>query len=339
MMTRVKRINLSSVVAATWLLAVLPSAWANEALTKEKSLCNGTNLTGWRAPHGDWQVAGTVSVDPAKPEAFLINPGHGVLVNGTAGRTSNLMTEAEFGDVELHVEFCIPKHSNSGIYLQGRYEIQVYESYGAAKDAHPGIECGGIYARWINEQNVEGHSPRVNASKPAGEWQTFDIQFRAPRFNASGKKTANAQMIRVTHNGQIIHEYIELNGPTRSSHYADEQALGPIQLQGDHGPVAYRNLRVKPLDRKTASATATGEPMITPLPLRMDATTRMTPPIWPAPDSPYKFPPEAMTGAMGRPITHSPALNGRVMKSAPAARADRCPEAESKCGCMAASIR
>jgi hypothetical protein len=143
------------------------------------------------------------------------------------------------------VEFCIPKHSNSGIYLQGRYEIQVYDSYGVAKDAYPGIECGGIYPRWINDQGTNGHSPQINASKPPGEWQTFDIVFQAPRFDGAGKKIANAQMVRVLHNGQLIHQKVELPGPTRAAHYSDEKAVGPILLQGDHGPVAYRNLRVK----------------------------------------------------------------------------------------------
>ena len=216
-------------------------------ITHSEVLFSGADLSGWRPPHGDWQMAEGVTLDSAKPEAFAITPGLGVMVNGATGRTANLMTEAEFGDVELHVEFCVPKHSNSGIYLQGRYEVQVYDSYGVAKDAYPGIECGGIYPRWINEQNVEGHSPRVNASQPPGEWQTFEIRFRAPRFDATGRKIGNACMVRVTHNGQVIHENVELKGPTRAAHWDDEKAVGPILLQGDHGPIAYRNLRVKRL--------------------------------------------------------------------------------------------
>jgi hypothetical protein len=171
----------------------------------------------------------------------------GVMVNGAAGRTCDLMTVAEYGDVQLHVEFCVAKHSNSGIYLQGRYEVQIYDSYGVPQDAYPGIECGGIYPQWLDGQRVGGHSPRVNASKPSGEWQTFDIVFRAPRFDAEGQKIANARMVRVTHNGQVIHENVEVKGPTRSAAWNDERALGPILLQGDHGPVAYRNLRVRQL--------------------------------------------------------------------------------------------
>jgi len=214
-------------------------------ITQSESLCSGRDLAGWRKPTGEWTVVETVSLAPNKPEALAFAPGEGTIVNGPNGRTVNLITEAEFGDSELHVEFCIAKHSNSGVYLQGRYEVQVYDSFGVEKSEYPGIECGGIYPRWINEQNVGGHSPRVNASKPAGEWQSFDISFRAPRFDASGKKVAKAKMVSVRHNGQLVHENVELEGPTRAGQWDDEKPTGPILLQGDHGPVAYRNLRVK----------------------------------------------------------------------------------------------
>src|SRR6266480_6196542 len=93
----------------------------------------------------NWMVAKSVGPDPANPQKFLLTAGSGVLVNGANGRTVNLMTETEFGDVKVHLEFCIPKHSDSGVYLMGRYEIQVYDSYGKEKDQYPGIECGGIY--------------------------------------------------------------------------------------------------------------------------------------------------------------------------------------------------
>ena len=219
------------------------------ATTAGEVLFNGADLAGWRQPRGDWETAAGVAPDPAKPEAFAIKPGLGVMVNGGAGRTVDLMTEAEFGDAEIHVEFCVAKHSNSGVYLQGRYEIQIYDSYGVEKDAYPGIECGGIYPRWTQDQNVEGHSPLVNASKPPGEWQSFDIVFRAPRFDAQGRKVANAVVVRVTHNGRLVHENVELKGPTRSAHWSEEAPRGPILLQGDHGPVAFRNLRVTPLEQ------------------------------------------------------------------------------------------
>jgi hypothetical protein len=226
------------------------SQTSSPAAPRAEVLFNGKDLTGWRKSTGDWMAAKAVSVDSASPEKFTLEPGQGVLVNGAGGRTVNLITEAEFGDVQAHVEFCIPKHSNSGVYLMGRYEIQVYDSFGVEKDQYPGIECGGIYPRWINEKNVDGHSPRLNASKPPGEWQTFDITFKAPRFDASGKKVANAKMVRVLHNGKLIHDNIELTGPTRASQWDDEKPAGPLLLQGDHGPVAYRNLRMTKIELK-----------------------------------------------------------------------------------------
>jgi hypothetical protein len=206
------------------------------------------DLAGWRKPTGQWMTANAVSLDPAHAQKLVLALGDGVLVNGVGGRSVNLMTEAEFGDVQAHVEFCIPKHSNSGVYLMGRYEVQVYDSFGVEKDQYPGIECGGIYPRWINDKDVEGHSPRVNVSKPPGEWQTFEITFRAPRFDGSGKKVSNARFVKIVHNGKVIHENIELSGPTRASHWDDEKPTGPILLQGDHGPVAYRNLRFERIE-------------------------------------------------------------------------------------------
>ncbi len=210
-------------------------------------LFNGRDLSGWGKPTGDWVVMGGVSLKPSDPKSLTLTTGRGILVNGPTGRTSDLITEPEFGDVQVHVEFCIPKGSNSGVYLMGRYEVQIYDSYGVEKGEYAGIECGGIYPRWIEDRNVEGHSPRINASKPPGEWQSFDITFRAPRFDATGRKIANARFVKVLHNGKLIHENVEVGGPTRSAHWSDEKPAGPILLQGDHGPVAFRNLQVQNL--------------------------------------------------------------------------------------------
>jgi hypothetical protein len=213
-----------------------------------KALIIGEDLTGWKKPAGDWLAAKAVSLDAKDKTKFTLQP---VLVNGATGRTVNLFTEAEFGDMEAHIEFCIPSKSNSGIYFLGRYEVQVYDSFGVAKDKYPGIECGGIYPRWTEARGeFEGHSPRVNASKPPGEWQTFDVTFRAPRFDASGKKVANARFVKVVHNGQVIHENVDVTGPTRAAQFEDEKATGPLMFQGDHGQVAYRNLWIKPVESK-----------------------------------------------------------------------------------------
>src|SRR6185295_16746850 len=128
-------------------------------------LFNGKDLTGWRKPTGDWLAAKSVSLDPTNAEKFVITSGEGILVNGAKGKSVNLISATEFADVEVHVEFCIPKNSNSGVYLMGRYEIQIYD---VEKPKYPGQECGGIYGRAVGDQTVEGHSPRVNASKPPG---------------------------------------------------------------------------------------------------------------------------------------------------------------------------
>lgn len=217
-------------------------------------LFDGRTLAGWRNPTGDWKSVAAVSLAPTDATKFRVSEGAGILLNGTPGRTVNLITDGEYGDVELHLEFCVPKNSNSGVYLMGRYEIQLYDSFGVAQDKYPGIECGGIYPRWTQARGeFEGHSPRVNASKPPGEWQSFDIRFQAPRFDAAGRKVANARFLTVRHNGQLIHENIELTGPTRAAVWEaerDEKPVGPLMLQGDHGPVAYRNLRLRPLSSR-----------------------------------------------------------------------------------------
>jgi hypothetical protein len=204
-------------------------------------LFNGKNISGFRKPTGAWMAAKDVAMDPTDPEKFVVTAGQGILVNGAIGKSVNLVSEAEFADVEAHVEFWIPKHSNSGVYMMGRYEIQIYD--GEAK--YPGQECGGIYGRADGDKTIEGHSPRVNADKGPGEWQTLDIIFRAPRFDADGKKIVNAKFVKVLFNGKLIHENVGLNGPTRSGIATDEKPKGPIMFQGNHGPVAFRNLRVK----------------------------------------------------------------------------------------------
>lgn len=212
----------------------------------ERLLFDGKTLQGWRKPTGDWRVAGSVATDPADPRKLAVTPGVGVLVNGASGKTVNLFTEFEHGDIEAHIEFCIPKDSNSGIYFMGRYEVQVYDSFGVAKDKYPGIECGGLYPRWTAERGeYEGHSPRVNASRSPGQWQVFDVVFRAPRFDSGGRKTENARFVKVVHNGVVVQENVEITGPTRAARFGDEKPQGPLQFQGDHGPVAIRNLRVK----------------------------------------------------------------------------------------------
>lgn len=217
---------------------------------EDLSLFNGKDLSAWHEPHGAWSVVGSVALDAANPKAFTSQPGEGVLLSSAAGKSANIISKAEHGDVQMHVEFTVPKGSNSGIYLQGRYEVQVLDSYGKAKVAEH--DCGAIYQRWDpargkGQEGYEGHGPKVNASKAPGERQTFDITFRAPRFDAAGKKIENARFLKVVHNGQVIHENVEMTGPTRGSKFENEASSGPIVIQGDHGPVAYRNVKISRL--------------------------------------------------------------------------------------------
>lgn len=205
----------------------------------------GKDLSRWRGDTGQWAIVGEAGLDGADPKKLATKPGQGVLVNGPAGRTHNLLSKIEHGDCEAHIEFMVPRGSNSGVYFQGRYEIQVLDSFGV-KDPTFG-DCGGIYQRWANNRGFEGRAPDKNASKAPGQWQTFDVVFRAPRFDAQGKKTANARFVRVVHNGVVVHENVEVTGPTRAATYNDEKPTGPLMLQGDHGPVAYRNIWIKPV--------------------------------------------------------------------------------------------
>jgi sugar phosphate isomerase/epimerase len=207
----------------------------------------GDDFSAWRGKTGQWQIAGDTFINPENERLLGSKPGTGVIVNGPTGRTSNLLSKAEFGDVKAHVEFMVPKGSNSGVYFAGRYEIQVLDSWGV-KDLKHG-DCGGIYQRWDDNREpkgYEGHPPWVNASRRPGQWQTFDVVFRAPRFDKKGQKVANARFEKVVHNGVVVHADVELTGPTRASTYNDEKPAGPLMLQGDHGPVAYRNIRIAP---------------------------------------------------------------------------------------------
>jgi hypothetical protein len=167
-------------------------------------------------------------------------------MNGPAGRTANLVTEEKFGDIELYLEFMLAKGSNSGVYLHGLYEVQVFDSYGSTEPVKSS-DGGGIYHRWINNQGVGGSAPRLNASRMPGQWQSYYILFQGPRFDGSGKKTANAKFLRVIYNGTMVQEDVEVDGPTRAAMDIAEAATNPIMLQGDHGPVAFKDIYWRPL--------------------------------------------------------------------------------------------
>jgi hypothetical protein len=198
-------------------------------------------LKSFREPTAKWTTVGDASMEAGNQKKLSAQPGTGVIYNG--GKTKNILTKLEHGDAEIHIEFMVPRGSNSGVYFQGRYEIQVFDSWGVKEPTFS--DCGGIYQRWVDKKGFDGHPPRTNASKEPGTWQSFDITFKAPRFDADGKKTSNAVFVKVIHNGVVVHENVELTGPTRSAAFKDEKAFGPLMLQGDHGLVAYRNFRIK----------------------------------------------------------------------------------------------
>ncbi len=169
------------------------------------ALFDGKSLAGWKPQHASvangWRVR------------------DGVLVNAEPG--NNLLTERVFGDFTLHAEFRYPKGSNGGIYLRGRYEVQVEDGFGKEPDSH---RIGGVYGFL---------TPCVNAAKPAGEWQEIDI-------------TLVGRRVTVVLNGERIIDRQTIPGVTGGALDSDEGAPGPILLQGDHGPIEFRTLRLTP---------------------------------------------------------------------------------------------
>ncbi len=199
----------------------------------------------------DWTTCADVQLDDKDSKRLKYTPETGdILVNGPAGKTEHLLTKQEYGDIELHLEFMISEGSNSGIYFMGRYEIQIKDSWA---EEEPGPHTSGaVYPRWDTargegNEGYDGHVPHVNASRKPGEWESFDIQFRAPRFDEQGNKTQDAEFVKVIQNGILIHENATISGPTREALFEEEASTGPLMLQGDHGPVAYKNIQIRPI--------------------------------------------------------------------------------------------
>lgn len=212
-------------------------------------LTGSMGLDAWKPRHGTWFIAGNAKLDPANPKRLLGEPGSGVIINGPVGKTYNLTSKEAFGDIETHAEFLIPEGSNAGIKFQGLYEIQILDS--SKKTKLSGDDCGGIYPRaelLPKYHHIDdGYAPRVNACKLPGEWQTLDVTFLAPRFDDKGKKVANAKFAKVVLNGVVVHENQEVPSPTGHYWRLPETPKGTLFLQADHGPVAFRNIRVKRL--------------------------------------------------------------------------------------------
>lgn len=146
-------------------------------------------------------------------------------------------TTRSFGDFTLHLEFRLPYkpeargqgRGNSGLYMQGRYEVQMLDSFGLTGEDN---ECGGIY---------KIAKPALNVCYPPLSWQTYDVEFTAAKFDSSGKKTANA-VVTVRHNDVVIHDHVELTHTTTAAPVKDERGPGPIFLQNHGNPVRYCNI-------------------------------------------------------------------------------------------------
>jgi hypothetical protein len=200
---------------------------------------NGKDLAGWKLRGADamngWKV-GKAALDPAEPKHLVCAAGGNEMVNVVAGHGAgvDIYTEQTFADMHLEIEVMVAKEANSGIYLMGEYEVQILDSFGKE---NPGMgDMGAIYSAAV---------PKLNASKAAGEWQTLVIDFVAPRFGADGVKTANAKFLKIVLNGKVIQENVEVPKPT-GGELGKEAPEGPLLFQGNHGPVAYRNIRVTP---------------------------------------------------------------------------------------------
>lgn len=229
------------------------------------------DLSSFKDPSKSWQIAGGVKADMNKPNVLDISKGTGILLNlpDKKNKGEDLYTLADYGDIDMDLEYLMAAGSNSGIYLQGRYELQLEDTWGA-KNPKSGNN-GGIYERWDDsrpegQKGYAGFAPRQNASRAPGLWQKLKISFQAPRFDGNGKKVKNASLLRVELNGVIIHDNVELSGPTRGAISNDEKATGPLRFQGDHGAVAFRNIKITKFDvPRPAERTANTDNVVDPI--------------------------------------------------------------------------
>lgn len=175
---------------------------------KAVELFNGKDLNNWSA------------MVPGKPLGWKVEDG---IMKNVAG-ANNLVTAEKFWNFELHCEFKIGAHSNGGLGLRGRYEVQIIDDYGQPAGSHG---TGALYSRIV---------PKVNASKAPGEWQTYDIRLVG-------------NIVTITVNGQKVIDKGVIDGLTAMAHDWDESQPGPLSVQGDHGPVEIRKLTITPLTK------------------------------------------------------------------------------------------
>lgn len=194
-----------------------------------------TSMDEFRAPADGWNVAGRAYAEaPGSP--LRTEAGNGTLFfDGTEAGSSSLMTEVELGDATVELNFMVEEGGCAALLLQGRYEVRLCDSLGKQS---PGIHDNGgvLYG------DSAGVPPPVNASRTPGVWQQVMVDYRAPRFDESGQKTANAQIEKVVLNGETIHRGLELPQISPEAALSDEAPTGPITLRGDAGRVAFRDI-------------------------------------------------------------------------------------------------
>lgn len=209
--------------------------------TPSESIKTGNPPIEWVARVGGvegknlWTL-GKAELDPMDSKKFIVTKDGNELVNTDQGGV-DIHTREKYGDVHVELEFMIPIDGNSGVYLMGEYEVQIWDSYGK-----PVI----LENQWLGTITAT-RAPEIHVEKAGGEWQTLEIDFRAPRFEASGAKIANALFEKVVLNGQVIHQNVEVKAPTPVCLTGKESAEGPLMFQGFVGPVAYRNIKILPI--------------------------------------------------------------------------------------------
>jgi hypothetical protein len=237
--------------STTALLCLFGATLVSAQQLTDLSEINLNDFSSFKDPGKNWILANSVTANPNTEGELNLIAGSGVLANkpGKKNQGTDLFTATRHGDMILELDYLIAKGSNSGIYLQGNYEVQLNDSWGNIKSFSS--DNGGIYERWDDTKpdgykGFGGYAPRQNASKAPGLWQHLKIAFQAPKFDVAGNKITNARILTAELNGVLIHDNVELFGPTRGAS-SKESALGPLRFQGDHGAVAFKNIKITKL--------------------------------------------------------------------------------------------
>ena len=242
-------------LAIPFVFLMLSGLMGNKPLFAQETV-ELNSLSKFKPNSGTWHEAGWAMADIDAPKLNEFEKGSGLLVNQPTKKNNgqDLISIEEFGDIDLEMEIMVAPKSNSGVYLMGQYEVQILDSWG--KTTARAGDMGGIYERWDDskpegEKGYQGYAPRQNVSRGPGIWQKLKVSFQAPKFNESGEKIENAKFLSVYLNGVLIHENLEVFGPTRGSLKPDDVPEGPIRIQGDHGAVAFRNIKITRYDTKS----------------------------------------------------------------------------------------